>query len=150
MTLELTSEEIRSLMHMVSLALYVAEANQDESCTAELDAMQAAAEKVFEAGWREGHRDIAEFDATRGQFMLREEYESDSVYAKSIQEFEDDFFWGELATALAERDVKLKSNQNIDPVELSERLRDLEDNYLDHFTDHGVDHLRLINPNPHQ
>jgi hypothetical protein len=150
MTLELTSDEIRSLMHMVSLALYVAEANQDESCTDDLNAMQAVADKVFEAGWREGHRDIAEFDPARGQYMLREEYESDSVYSKSIQEFEDDFFWGELATALAERDVKLKSNQNIDPVELSERLRDLEDNYLDHFTDHGVDHLRLINPNPHQ
>jgi hypothetical protein len=150
MTLELTSEEIRSLMHMVSLALYVAEANQDTAHTEELDAMQGVADKVFEAGWSEGHRDIAEFDATRGQYMLREEYETDSVYAKSIQEFEDDFFWGELASALAERDLRLKGGQKLDPVEMSERLRDLEDHYLDHFTDHGVDHLRLINPKPHQ
>ncbi|MFN0129407.1 MAG: hypothetical protein ACKV19_22305 [Verrucomicrobiales bacterium] len=150
MTLELSSEEIRSLMHMVSLALYVAEANQDKEYSEELHAMQVAADKVFEAGWRDGHRDIAEFDPTRGQYMLREEYETDSVYAKSIQEFEDDFFWGELASALADRDLRLKGGQSLDPVELSERLRDLEDHYLDHFTDHGVDHLRLINPTPHQ
>jgi len=150
MTLELSSDEIRSLMHMVSLALYVAEANQDQECAADLDAMQGVADKVFEAGWRDGHRDIAELDAARGQYMLREEYETDSVYAKSIQEFEDDFFWGELASALAERDLRLKAGKDMDPVERSERLRDLEDQYLDHFTDHGVDHLRLINPQPHQ
>jgi hypothetical protein len=150
MTLELTSEEIRSLMHMVSLSLYVAEANQDPAFAQDLDSMQAVADKVFAAGWQDGHRDIAEFDAGRGQYMLREEYETDSVYSKSIQEFEDDFFWGELASALAERDLRLKGAKDIDPVELSERLRDLEDHYLDHFTDHGVDHLRLINPQPHQ
>ncbi len=150
MTLELSSEEIRGLMHMVSLALYVTEANQDKDCAEDLDTMQIVADKVFEAGWRDGHRDIAEFDASRGQYMLREEYETDSVFAKSIQEFEDDFFWGELAGALAERDLRLKGGQHLDPVELSERLRDLEDHYLDHFTDHGVDHLRLINPQPHQ
>lgn len=150
MTLELSSDEIRSLMHMVSLALYVAEANQDPACAEELDSMQVVADKVFEAGWKDGHRDIAEYDPVRGQYMLREPYETDSVYAKSIQEFEDDFFWGELASALAERDAKLKGGQKLDPVELSERLRDLEDQYLDHFTDHGVDHLRLIYPKPHQ
>jgi hypothetical protein len=150
MTLELTSDEIRSLMHMVSLALYVTEANQDAACAQDLDAMQVVADKVFEAGWREGHRDIAEFDATSSQYMLRDPYVADSVYAKSIQEFEDDFFWGELASALAERDLKLKGGQGMDPVEMSERLQDLEDHYLDHFTDHGVDHLRLINPKPHQ
>ena len=150
MTLELSTDEIRSLMHMVSLALYVAEANQDQASAAELDARQTVADKVFEAGWRDGHRDIAEFDAGRGQYMLREEYETDSVYSKSIQEFEDDFFWGELASALAERDLRLKAAKDMDPVERSDRLRDLEDQYLDHFTDHGVDHLRLINPQPHQ
>ena len=150
MTLELSSDEIRSLMHMVSLALYVAEANQDPACAEELNSMQVVADKVFEAGWKDGHRDIAEYDAVRGQYMLREQYETDSVYAKSIQEFEDDFFWGELASALAERDAKLKGGQHLDPIELGERLQDLEDQYLDHFTDHGVDQLRLIYPKPHQ
>jgi|GEM_PF-2744674 len=150
MTLELTSDEFRSLMHMVSLALYVTEPNQDQECSEDLDAMQVVADKVFEAGWREGHRDIAEFDAASGLYMLRDAYVADSVYAKSIQEFEDDFFWNELAGALAERDLKLKGGEGMDPVEMSNRLQDLEDHYLDHFTDHGVDHLRLINPKPHQ
>jgi len=150
MTLELSSDEIRSLMHMVSLALYVTEANQDQDCSEELDAMQVVADKVFAAGWQEGHRDIAEFDAASGQYMLRDEYVAESVYAKSIQEFEDDFFWTELAGSLAERDLKLKGGATMDPVELNERRQDLEDHYLDHFTDHGVDHLRLINPQPHQ
>lgn len=150
MTLELSSEEIRSLMQMVSLALYVTEANQDPECAEDLDTMQGVADKVFQAGWIEGHRDIAEFDAASGQYMLRDEYVAKSTYAKSIEEFEDNFFWSELAAALAERDLKLKGVKDVDPVELSGRLQDLEDHYLDHFTDHGVDHLRLINPNPHQ
>lgn len=150
MTLELSSDEIRTLMHMVSLALYVTEPNQDPDCAEDLDAMQSVADKIFEAGWRGGHRDIAEFDASTSQYMLRDNYVSDSVYAKSIQEFEDDFFWSELASQLAERDMRAKGAEKMDPVELNERLQDLEDNYLDHFTDHGVDHLRLINPQPHQ
>ena len=105
MTLELSSEEIRSLMQMVSLALYVTEANQDPECTEDLDTMQGVADKVFQAGWIEGHRDIAEFDAASGQYMLRDEYVAKSPYAKSIEEFEDNFFWSELASALAELEL---------------------------------------------
>ena len=94
MTLELSSDELRSLMHTVSLALYVTEPSQDPECAAEMEAMQALADKIFDAGWREGHRDIAQFDASQGLFMLREEYVNDSVYSRTIRDFEDDFFWG--------------------------------------------------------
>jgi hypothetical protein len=151
MTLELSSDELRTLMHTVSLALYVTEPSQDPECAAEMEAMQALADKIFDAGWRAGHQDIAQFDAGQGLFMLREEYVNDSVYSRTIRDFEDDFFWGELAHALAERDLRTrKGAKPLDPVEHNDRLQDLEDHYLDLFTDHGVNHLHAIHPEPNQ
>ncbi len=150
MTLELSPDELRTLLHLTSLALYVTEPNQDPDCQEEMEAMQRLADKLFETGWREGHRDIAEFDAGTGQYMLREEYETDSVYSHTINEFEDEFFWGELARLLAERDLKVRGGERLDPVSANERLQDLEDHYLDLFTDHGVDYLHVIHPEPHQ
>jgi hypothetical protein len=150
MTIEFSTEELRTLAHMVSLALYVTEPAQDESCQDQIAAMQRLADRLFEAAMRAGHRDIAEFDPAAGQFMLKEDYVNDSVYSRTIHDFEDDFFWSELAYLLAERDLRGRSGQRLDPVVHNERLRDLEEHYMDVFTDHGIDRLHLIPADPHQ
>jgi hypothetical protein len=150
MSIDFSTEEVRTLVHMVSLALYVTEPAQDESCKEQIAAMQKLADRIFEAGTRAGHRDIAEFDPAAGQFMLKEEYVNDSVYSKTIHDFEDDFFWSELAYLLAERDLHARGGERLDPVVHNERLRDLEEHYMDVFTDHGIDRLHLIPAGPHQ
>jgi hypothetical protein len=150
MTIDFSTEEVRTLVHMVSLALFVTEAAQDESCKEEIAAMQKLADRIFEAGVRAGHRDIAEYDPAAGQFMLKEDYVNDSVYSRTIHDFEDDFFWSELAYLLAERDLRARSGDKLDPVVHNERLRDIEEHYMDVFTDHGLDRLHLIPSDPHQ
>jgi hypothetical protein len=148
MTIDLSKGELRTLLHMVSLALYVSEANQDDECQPEIEAMQEVADKLYEAGIIDGNRDIAEYDPTAGQFMLREGYVEDSLYSRTIQEFEEEFFWTELSSALAERDLRAKGEPN--PLNYDKRLQDLEDHYMDIFSDHGVDRLHMILPGPHQ
>ncbi|MGI8602686.1 MAG: hypothetical protein ACR2OZ_06755 [Verrucomicrobiales bacterium] len=150
MSLELSHDELRTLLHLISLGLYTTELNQDESCQPELEAMQRLADKIYEAGYRAGHRDIAEFDPAAGQYMLKDSYVNDSIYSQTIHEFEDGFFWGELAAQLAERDLRAKGGPLLDPVHHNERLQDLEDHYMDLFTEQGVDRLHLIPADPHQ
>jgi hypothetical protein len=150
MTLELSAEELRTLLHMISLALYITESNQDESCHDEIEAMQQLAERLYEAGARHGHRDIAEYDPAAGQHMLKDDYVNESIYARTIREFEDDFFWSELAYLLAERDLRVKGGEPLDPVKHNERLQDIEEYYMDMFTDYGIDRMHLISPEPHQ
>jgi hypothetical protein len=150
MTLELSPDELRTLLHMISLALYTTEPNQDEACHEQIEAMQQLAERIYAAGSSEGHRDIAEYDPAAGQYMLKDDYVNDSVYSRTIREFEDDFFWSELAYLLAERDLRVKGGEPLDPVKHNERLQDIEEYYMEMFTDYGVDRLHLISPEPHQ
>jgi hypothetical protein len=151
MTLELSDEELRSLLHLTSLALYVAEQNQEEAAAEDVEALQQLADRIYELGAQEGHRDIAEFDAAAGQYMLKESYVEESFYADAIRQFEDDFFWSELAYALAERDLKQRGfTPEEDAVEYNQRLTELEDFYMDIFSEQGVDRLHVIPAIPHQ
>ncbi len=152
MTLELNNDELRTLLNMVSLALYVTENNQEERCQAEIERMDALADRLYETGCKEGNRDIAEYDPSQRQYMLKDSYVTDSFYALAVREFEDDFFWAELASALAERDLRVKgaAASMTDPEAFSERLQDQEDYYMDIFTEHGVDRLHVIPSEPHQ
>ncbi len=150
MTLELSDDEVRALMHLANLAMYVAEASQDSEAAEEVENMQELVDRILEAGAAEGYRGVAQYEPSEGHWMPTEEYVNNSVYKQIVRDFEDDFFWNELAAQLAERDVRVKGGDRMETDEREQRLLDLQDSYMDMFTDHGVDRLHVIPPSPHQ
>ena len=149
MTLELTDSEFQMLLHAASLSLYVAEPNQAEDCRDEMEQLYELTDRLFALGEKNGFRGVAQFDSASGHYVPTEDYLRHPFYETTIREFEDDFFWNELAYLLAERDLRVKGGQ-MDPVGYNERLQDLEDAYMDHFSQYGVDRLHSISVEPHQ
>jgi hypothetical protein len=149
MTLELSSEEFRSLLHLVNLGLYMTDPCDDSEAADELAGMFELADQLLAHAVEEGHDDMLKFDPTVGEFVPTEEYATDSVYSRVMRCFEEDFFWGELAAMLAERDVR-RRHPNM-PQEAQDTIaQDIEENYMEHFAQHGLERVHIIPPSPHQ
>lgn len=150
MMLELTRTELRGLMQLATLAELVLDHVDENEATAEtLELVSQVARKVYEAGLAAGIREIVRHEPARDEFSLREPYEN-GVYSEILQHFEDNYFWNELAHLLAERDLRNRHGGQLDPVEYSERLFELEERYMDIFSESGVDALHVISSEPHQ
>ena len=86
----------------------------------------------------------------KGYFPTRE-YEEDSDVRKFIEEFENDSFWDELITRLAERDFGKEVGEGIKEMSVEkrfQRLSELEEKYAEEFEREGLRNLRCANRNP--
>jgi hypothetical protein len=152
MKLAFTQKEYARLLEMAYIAGWVASSHDEESAAArryaELEQkLLAAATPMGCADYVDGAR------AELGPLLPSRKLEEESPARKAIERFEEDTFWDELVSRLAERDYAREILKEPLAAGLTEeerqghmvkRLNALETRYFEEFEKNGLDNLLIL------
>jgi len=145
MKVSFSAKEYSRLLELACLGLGVAGAQSDDAQSVP-ERYAAVTQKIFGLAETFGCADLVEVDA-EGQFYPSAKLEEGPVREK-LEKFVDESFWAELASRLAERDLRAELGATKLSDELSdeevEKLGQLEDGYWREFEANGVDHIQVL------
>ncbi|MFP6902011.1 MAG: hypothetical protein VCA36_13770 [Opitutales bacterium] len=150
MKIDLTQEEYRSLVDLLSLAGCMLEGygrGEDPRKTACFKVEQMLLSYAEDAGCPS----LTERNADSGIYLRKWSKDRGEEVIKWLDQYNDDCFWQELIIRMAERDFKsllyLEPTDEQDTVdeEKALRLAELENHYEEEFVANGLDNLALRN-----
>lgn len=150
MKIDLTQEEYRSLVDLLSLAGCVLEGYGRGE-----DSRKAACfkveQKLLSYAEDAGCPNLTKRDADTGIHLRKWSKDRSEEVIKWLDQYNDDCFWQELIIRMAGRDFKSllylepKDEQNTVDEEKALRLAELEKRYEEEFVTNGLDNLALRN-----
>jgi hypothetical protein len=145
MKVSFSVKEYARLLELACLGLEVAGASADDLQSMP-ERYAGVAQKIFALAETFGCAGLVEVDAG-GQYFPSAKLEEGPAREK-LDKFVDDSFWAELASRLAERDLRAGFGATKLSDELSdedvEKLGELEDGYWREFETNGVDHVQVL------
>ena len=145
MKVSFTAKEYARLLELACLGLAVTGVQSDDPESVP-ERYAGVTQKVFALAETFGCADLVEVD-TDGRFFPSAKLEEGPAREK-LEKFVDDSFWAELASRLAERDLRAEFGATKLSDELSdqdvEKLEQLEDGYWREFETNGVDHVQVL------
>jgi len=147
MQIELTSAEFRLLLDTVSIADWIMHARDEEEREDTADHRKLF-QKILAHAPEAGCEELVFFDDELGEYFETEEFETRSPAMDLIDEYDEDGFWGELASRLAERDAIREVGEDA-YYSLSDdgRIRllaELEEDWSTELEDYGLDRLEVF------
>lgn len=145
MNISLTKKEYRALIDMLYLADWMmnSHASDPEEYHRE---HQALRKKLLSYSKEMEADDIIEYVEDLNDYYETKDYD-DQLHEMFIDTYDDETFWDELLSRLAERDLlktigieKYKSMEGIDRVIQVEELREI---YAIEFENHGLEHVKV-------
>jgi hypothetical protein len=145
MKVSFSAKEYARLLELAYLGLGVAGARSEDSLGVP-ERYADVTQKLFALAETFGCADLAEVDAD-GQYFPSAKLEEGPALEK-FERFVDESFWAELASRLADRDLRAE----LGATKLSDTLSDeegaklgqLEDGYWREFETNGVDHVQVL------
>lgn len=104
MNLELTSAEYRLLLDIVSIADWIMHAH-DEDEREDTAAHRELFQKIYAQAQDAGCEDLVAYDEELGGYFETDQFEDESPVMELIEEYDEDNFWDELASRMAQRDA---------------------------------------------
>ena len=145
MKVSFSAKEYARLLELAYLGLGVTGVRADDPQSMP-ERYAGVAQKIFALAETFGCADLVEVDA-EGQYFPSAKLEEGPAREK-LDKFVDDSFWAELASRLAERDLRAGVGATKLSDELSdedvEKLGQLEDGYWREFETNGVDHVQVL------
>jgi len=148
MKIDITKEEYRSLLDILSMADWLMHAHKTEQDrrTAPYDKLM---QKLYSLAKDMGYEELVEHDPLEGDYYLARRFEENSQSWIFIDEFTDSSFWDELSHRLTERDAarkaggeeKLKSMNREERTALESQI---QERYDDEFFENGIDRLEVV------
>ena len=141
-------KEYARLLELVHLGMREVEGRQGDQSPAVARYVELE-QKLFELATTLGCADLADI-SDRGQPVASEKLLSDERLSKLIGDYDNDTFWRELVTRLADRDLateQLLQSAKGDggpAIDADVRLDQLEDGYWDEFEAHDLAHVLLL------
>lgn len=145
MTIDLTREEYRQLLDMVQIARWVLHARKTE-IPPETEAYNDLEQKIASYAPDVEMEDAIVYDEHLEGFFPTAEYEAE--FLSYIDEYDNDVFWGELSSRLADRDLLDTEGEervlSMEPFERVLKLATLEEKYIQEFSKHGIRNLMIL------
>jgi hypothetical protein len=153
----LSREELRRLIHLVSIATWVigAHKTEEDPRAAPYDELEQklyalAAGHGFAGETGDPAEDLLDY-AEDLQKYFPTIYFDEGEARDFIDEYDDDTFWDELTYRLAERDAVHEAGgveryAELSPIERITRTSRFESLYADEFYEHGLDNVRIARP----
>jgi len=145
MKVSFSAKEYARLLELAYLGLGVVGARSEDSPSVP-ERYADVTQKLFALAEPFGCADLAEVDAD-GQYFPSAKLEEGPALEK-FEKFVDESFWAELASRLADRDLRaeLGATKLSDPLADEEiaKLGQLEDGYWREFETNGVDHVQVL------
>ena len=149
MKIDLTRKEYRDLLDMLTIADWVLNAHKAVA-DPRTGRYRKLEQKFFSFAKQMKYENLVEYAADHDRYFQTKEYDESSAARTFIVECENDSFWEELISRLAERDLARQLGgddrvSTLSPEELFEKLGQLEEYYGDEFSQNGLENLRLRN-----
>lgn len=148
MKIELTKDEYRLLLDVVSIADWVMCAHKSDP-DERLDPYLELQQKIFSLAKEAGFDNLISYDQTHKSYYPTMEFESSSSDQAFLDEYDEDTFWGLLSGRLAQRDLVSEMGEEAflamdeaDRMTLADNKADI---YLDEFEANGLMNLK-VNP----
>jgi hypothetical protein len=155
--LALSREELRRLIHLVSIASWVigAHKTEEDPRAAPYDELEQkiyalAARHSFAGETGDPEQDLLDYVEDRQKYYPAL-YFDEGEARDFIDEYDDDTFWDELAYRLAERDAVQEAGgferyAELSGMERVERAGRFEELYAGEFYENGLEHVRIVRP----
>jgi hypothetical protein len=145
-TIEITNTQLHNLIKAVYLSDWVINAHR---MTDEIDSDSRSFEQyVLGILYNAGCKDHIDFDAQLNTYFVNGNLEES--FQEIIDDYEDETFWDELASRLAERDYYEKnkpknSETDNDRAKRVAAIFSIEDKYNEEFERYGIERLKIRN-----
>jgi hypothetical protein len=148
MNIELSEEQFIRLLKLAHLGNYVVngarESDGEDQKISKYDEIEGFLLKFAYENQCEG---LVLYDLKNNKYAPAESLEYDDEMEAFIEEYNEDVFWEELGSRLAERDMMEEMGEEIvlklDDGERLKVLSEAKEKYFDEFEENGVDNLRL-------
>jgi hypothetical protein len=144
MKINFTKSEYRILLDVIYIADWILHAHdtEDRSDTKEYsDIFQ----KIMSYAKDMGYKDLVDYDERQKNYAESFIFEEESPAPGYIEEYEDDSFWSELISRLAQRDalIELKANNqhDVDTEKLYKEILKAEEKWSKEFSAFGLDRI---------
>lgn len=148
MKVTFTPKEFTRLLELVHLGMRTVEGRQGEVSPA-VDRYADIEQKLFELATPLGCADLVDIGAD-GRLAPSEKLMRDERLTKIAGDFDNDTFWHELVTRLADRDLAAEQARHSvlgaggPPIDADARLRKIEDAYWDEFEKNDLANVILL------
>jgi len=148
MKIEFTREEYKCLLDMLYISEWILNAYKVED-DPRTKAYEKLEQKVFSYAKDMGFENLLEYAADHGKYYPTREYEVTCSPMEFIDEFENETFWEELISRLADRDLirQLGGIENLSKLSFKERVEitlPLEEKYSSEFEKSGLDGVSVV------
>ena len=155
--LNLSREELRRLIHLVSIATWVigAHKTEEDPRAAPYDELE---QKLYALAARHGFagetgdpaKDLLDYAESLQKYFPTIHFDEGEA-RDFIDEYDDDTFWDELTYRLAERDAVQEAGGSeryaeLPPIERITRTNRCEALYAAEFYEHGLGNVRIVRP----
>ncbi len=148
MKIEFTREEYKCLLDMLYIAEWILNAHKVED-DPRTEAHGELEQKIYSYAKDMGFEDLIEYAADHGKHYPTRKYEETGSPMKFIEEFENEIFWEELISRLADRDLirQVGGVENLSKLSFAERIEKtlpLEEKYSSEFEERGLDGVSIV------
>lgn len=153
MHLRLTDEDLKTMLEMMSLAMWAVSFNRKESATPGIMRYDDMLQRLFKKATETGLSKHIEWNPERQGHCFTKNYEDKAFFTECYDEFRNESFWEELVTRLIERDLmhslgKAKYN-SLSDAHRQELAEPLHKRYWDELMRYGAENFHLIS-SPHE
>lgn len=148
MKIEFTREEYRRLLDIVFMADWVINAHKikENSKTEKYNKLE---QKIYSYAKEMGFEDLIEYAPDHEKYYSTRKFEDEGRAMAFIYEFENDTFWDELISRLADRDLirQIGGIENLSQLSFEERIErtvPLEEKYSSEFEERGLDGVSIV------
>lgn len=148
MKIEFTPKEYECLLDVLYIADWVMNAHKVED-DPRTEAYRKLEQKIFSYAKDMGFENLVEYAPEHKRYFPTSELEETGPAREFIEEFENDTFWEELTSRLAERDSarKVGGVENLSKLSFEDRVKiivPLEEMYASEFEKRGLEGLSII------
>ncbi|MGB8657393.1 MAG: hypothetical protein WCE90_06355 [Candidatus Zixiibacteriota bacterium] len=148
MKIEFTPKEYECLLDVLYIADWVMNAHKVGE-NPRTEAYKKLEQKLFSYAKDMGFENLIEYASDHKTYFPTREYEKTSSAREFIEEFENDTFWDELTSRLADRDSarKVGGVENLSKLSFEDRIKitlPLEEKYASKFEKRGLEGLSII------
>ena len=144
MKIHLTKTEYRLLFDLVQIAEWVMNSHKVGD-NPKFEPYEKIEQKILSYAKNFGFENLVMYDKRHNKYFPTREYEDSETDRPFIEEFEEEVFWEELCSRLAQRDLLQKKGiqkvKEMDPLERLTEEEEIAEEYNNEFIENGIKNL---------
>jgi hypothetical protein len=151
MKIDLSNSEVHTLIDMLSLAKIVADWDENEEISPELEAYLDLKENIFaQIKSNGGYDDLIEYVEESEEHVYTQAFEANCSYVDFYNDFQEETFWQEFVGHIADRDlIRRIGEEKFDQLGFEKyqvMVQEYEQRYWQEVEKNGLLNFHLIHP----